>query len=390
MGGAGRVELPSPGARPSGTPFPYAPHVLLACRKVTGSIVEPLDYRIGINRHCERHVAFHVSGYVRSSQDAPEVRVIPRRRQRANYIPAQRSPYHRMPLEWWDFPLDGLGESGKFWESRPIWPSQCLNYLYMTESRILGALLTMAAGGTALFLLFSRRWLPGIFALLVAYQAVSVTVHDPFSVDWWKFTWAPIELGLMMTAEIWCIALISRQLHVLEDGERYPLIVAMLAIPWAIAWKLWPGLPDTPYASFVLVREYAWMWMAVSLLVLLGFLAVKPNGTPRAEAWIFAVMAAGHAFLGPLRFGTVWFGVQAVFRLASFLCFVYWLSQPRVEGRESGKRSRAAIPDSPGPIPGTLFPDPVSTLLAVGFRSRPAGNSLHSGTAGLRSQHGTR
>lgn len=260
----------------------------------------------------------------------------------------------------------------------------------MTESRILGALLTMASGGTAVFLLYGRRWLPGLFAALVAWQAVAVTVHDPFSVDWWKFTWAPAEAALLVAAAVWALVLVWRQLRVLEDGERYPLIVAMLAIPWAIAWKLWPGMPDTTYAGFVLVRGYAWMWMAVSLIVLLGFLAVKPVPVSRAEAWIFAAMAAGHAFLGPLRLGTVWFGVQAVFRLASFLCFVYWLSRPTSVTPKSGRKSVVAtlpLPEyaSENREPGLADLNPV-----FDYRRLRPGNSVHSGTAGLRSQHGTR
>jgi len=147
--------------------------------------------------------------------------------------------------------------------------------------------------------------------LMLASAAYNLAPSFPRSEDWQNFIQVPafaILFGLTAAATLEFFAFLKRRTFVEERSALLGWAGTMGFVPVWIFWW-WPG--DDAYQNFMLIRQYALMWLAGSYLAAWIWLrAIRPihaelKVADHGEFWGFWLIA-GAAMASTTKWGAVW------------------------------------------------------------------------------------
>lgn len=205
---------------------------------------------------------------------------------------------------------------------------------------------------TALFVLASRNWWRGApafmtFLLLAALQAVVGAVgypHAPTDTLWWRWTWMPMELGMILAGAAAAMEIVWTRSSYALNFHRFTARLIFPFLTWALVGYRWRIIPhSTWFGWFVLAREWAWVGMTILVGLVVTFFAL-PARDPKPEpqslvrhSWTFAALLLSHALIAPLvRLGWNKDTCQHVYMAIVIVCCASWIM--------------LAIPASVGPL----------------------------------------
>jgi len=162
------------------------------------------------------------------------------------------------------------------------------------------------------------------------WQAWSQMLADPQDLQWWMWTWAPVEMGSMVLAAGATAEALWLRTRSLPEPQRFWLRFGVAVMPASLVvyGAHWPH--DTWYREFLAIREWVWAWLALTMVSGWLFFFWRSASCPRVIRWhaaVLAVLMIAHAAIAPqLHSSRVqWFRWQAGYRLVAIGCFAAWI-----------------------------------------------------------------
>lgn len=190
-----------------------------------------------------------------------------------------------------------------------------------------------------------------VFMAVSTVQGAISIVGRPHTMEWWRYSWAPIEALLMVAAVAACIEVLVWRTRFMDQAERFSWRFCVMMVSIGIVGFNWDVQAKSAYGWIVYSREYIWVGLAVmmgmSLVIFARKPVLEPNGL-RAHAYILGALVFIHAVVAPLaRLGYDTHAARSIYQAITILCCVAWIMFCSPRASVSYVQKRPSLPGQP-------------------------------------------
>lgn len=180
------------------------------------------------------------------------------------------------------------------------------------------------------------------FAFVSATQGINVQLGNISDLNWAQTWWQPIEAVVMVFTALALIEAVWLRTSGLDPVPRFWLRFGVALMPGSVIIYLahWPH--GTEYSEFLAIREWFWLWLALSGVtawLFFAWRAVRCQRSIRKHCAILTFFVVTHSLAAP-QIHFHWIFWRIGYRAAAILACVLWV-------RNCASVRRALYPPSP-------------------------------------------